>query len=87
MSVASDLKKHSEAALTGVGIEAACTLAGRAKATRAYNRAIGDGMVSINEARRLLRETLAIQKVPLDMKLSLKDGTGQGPAFRQGPVV
>lgn len=27
-----------------------------------YNQAIGDGKISINEAKRLLRETLAIQQ-------------------------
>lgn len=38
-----------------------------------YNQAIGDGRISINEAKRLLRETLAIQQVLLDMKLNLED--------------
>jgi class 3 adenylate cyclase len=38
-----------------------------------YNSAIGDGKISINEAKRLLRETLAIQEVLLEMKLSLED--------------
>ncbi len=38
-----------------------------------YNLAIGDGKISINEAKRLLRETLAIQQVLLEMKLNLED--------------
>ena len=38
-----------------------------------YNQAIGDGRISANEAKRMLRETLAIQQVLLDMKLSLED--------------
>jgi hypothetical protein len=38
-----------------------------------YNSAIGDGRISINEAKRLLAETLAIQKVLLDMKLHLEE--------------
>ena len=37
-----------------------------------YNIAIGDGVISINEAKRMLRETLAIQHVLLDMKLHLE---------------
>lgn len=41
-----------------------------------YNSAIGDGKISINEAKRLLRETLAIQQVLLDMKLSLEEEAG-----------
>jgi len=38
-----------------------------------YNQAIGDGKISVNEAKRLLRETLALQQVLLDMKLNLED--------------
>lgn len=147
MSVASYLKKHTEALVKDVGVEAACALTGRSKATLGryysehdehddrfmpvdvvaapeaaarfphvtaaladlrgltmsydqtrrneptagsvnsdvvalsqrfailmgeYHTAIGDGVISINEAKRLLRETLAIQQVLLDMKLSLE---------------
>ncbi|WP_022704360.1 hypothetical protein [Pseudorhodobacter ferrugineus] len=38
-----------------------------------YNNAISDGKISINEAKRLLRETLSIQQVLLEMKLNLED--------------
>ena len=150
MSVESYLKKHSEALVKDVGIEAACTLSGKSKATLGryysdsdehddrfmpidvvaalesaarfphvtsaladlrgmtmsydvdkrnatsrgvnqdvvalaqrfavlmaeYNSAIGDGKISINESKRLLRETLAIQQVLLDMKLNLEDEAG-----------
>jgi hypothetical protein len=38
-----------------------------------YNQAIGDGKISANEAKRLLRETLAIQQVILEMKLNLEE--------------
>ena len=41
-----------------------------------YNQSIGDGKISINEAKRLLTETLAIQKVLIDMKLHLENETG-----------
>lgn len=147
MSVASYLKKHSEALVKDVGIEAACELTGKSKATLGryysdsgehddrfmpidvvaaleassrfphvtaaladlrgitmsydgekrnstssgvnqdvvalaqrfgmlmaeYNQAIGDGKISVNEAKRLLRETLAIQQVLLEMKLNLEE--------------
>ncbi len=150
MSTASYLKKHTEALVKDVGIEAACTLTGKSKATLGryysdsdehddrfmpidvvadleaaasfphvtsaladlrgvtmsydndrrnaksggvnsdvvalaqrfgmlmaeYNQAIGDGKISINEAKRLLRETLAIQQVLLEMKLNLEDEAG-----------
>jgi hypothetical protein len=146
MSIASYLKKHTEALVKDVGVEAACELTGKSKATLGryysdteehddrfmpidvvaaletasrfphvtaaladlrgitlsydgdrrnarskgvnqdvvalaqrfamlmseYNEAIGDGRISTNEAKRLLRETLAIQQVLLDMKLHLE---------------
>ena len=147
MSIASHLKKHTEALVKDVGIEAACEMTGKSKATLGryysdsdehddrfmpidvvaqletssrfphvtaaladlrgitlsydgekrnatssgvnqdvvalaqrfgmlmaeYNQAIGDGKISINEAKRLLRETLAIQQVLLEMKLNLEE--------------
>ena len=148
MTVATYLKKHTEALVKDVGVEAACALTGKYKATlgryysdqdehndrfmpidvvaqlesaaRAphvtmalaelrgitlsydpekrnaqskgvnqdvvalaqrfamlmgeYNSAIVDGVITVNEAKRMLRETLEIQKVLLDMKLHLEDG-------------
>lgn len=41
-----------------------------------YNQSIEDGKISINEAKRLLTETLAIQKVLIDMKLHLEEEAG-----------
>lgn len=150
MSVASYLKKHTEALVKDVGVEAACALTGKSKATigryysdqddhgdrfmpidvvaeleaasrfphvtaaladlrgitlsydldrrnaqsaginsdvvalaqrfgmlmAEYNQAIGDGRISVNEAKRLLRETLAIQQVLLEMKLNLEEEAG-----------
>ncbi len=148
MSFSSYLKKHSEALVKDVGVEAACALTGRSKATLGryysdqdehddrfmpidvvaqleaasrfphvtvalaelrgitlsydperrnapssgvnhdvvalaqrfamlmgeYNSAIVDGVITVNEAKRMLRETLEIQKVLLDMKLHLEVG-------------
>jgi hypothetical protein len=150
MSIPSYLKKHTEALVKDVGIEAACEITGKSKATLGryysdsgehddrfmpidvvaqlestsrfphvtaaladlrgitlsydgekrnatstgvnqdvvalaqrfgmlmaeYNQAIGDGKISINEAKRLLRETLAIQQVLLEMKLNLEEEAG-----------
>lgn len=147
MSVESYLKKHTEALVKDVGIEAACALTGKSKATLGryysdtdehndrfmpvdvvaqleaaarfphvtaaladlrgitmsydsergnlhskgvnqdvvslaqrfgmlmaeYNAAIGDGVISVNESKRMLRETLAIQQVLLQMKLNLEE--------------
>lgn len=149
-TVARYLKKHSEALVKDVGIEAACELTGKSKATLGryysdyaehedrfmpidavaaleeaasyphvtaalaelkgitlnfdhdrrnsrseggvnsdvialsqrfamlmseYHQSIGDGVISANEAKRLLKETLAIQKVLIDIKLHLEDGS------------
>ncbi|MEM9581215.1 MAG: hypothetical protein AAF891_11060 [Pseudomonadota bacterium] len=38
-----------------------------------YNQSIEDGVISVNEAKRLLKETLALQQVLIDMKLHLED--------------
>lgn len=37
-----------------------------------YNQSIEDGVISMNEAKRLLRETTALQKVLMEMKLHLE---------------
>lgn len=150
MSIDGYLKKHSEALVKDVGIETACTLTGKSKATLGryysdsdehndrfmpidvvaqleaqskfphvtaaladlrgitlsydhdrrdsgggginqdvvmlsqrfamlmgeYHSAIKDGVISVNEAKRLLRETLALQQVLLEMKLSLEQENG-----------
>lgn len=38
-----------------------------------YNQSIEDGITTVNEAKRLLRETLALQHVLMDMKLHLEE--------------
>ena len=146
MASASYLKKHTEALVKDVGIEAACELTGKSKATLGryysdtvehadrfmpidavaalesassyphvtsalaelsnitlsydaprrndtgggvnadvvalsqrfamlmgeYNQSIEDGIITVNEAKRLLRETLALQQVLVEMKLHLE---------------
>lgn len=39
-----------------------------------YHQSIEDGIITVNEAKRLLRETLALQQVLVEMKLHLEDG-------------
>lgn len=43
-----------------------------------YQQSIEDGIITINEAKRLLRETLALQHVLIDMKLHLEEESGNG---------
>ncbi|GKY86882.1 hypothetical protein [Sinisalibacter aestuarii] len=40
-----------------------------------YQQSIQDGVITVNEAKRLLRETLALQQVLVDMKLHLENET------------
>ena len=40
-----------------------------------YNQAIADGVITVNEAKRMLRETTALQMVLVDMKLRLEENT------------
>lgn len=40
-----------------------------------YHQSILDGKITVNEARRLLSETQALQKVLLEMKMHLEDET------------
>ena len=39
-----------------------------------YQQSIEDGVITVNEAKRLLKETTALQKVLIEMKLHLEDG-------------
>ena len=41
-----------------------------------YNLSTSDGKISINEAKRLLREAVELQKVLVEIKLHLEDGAG-----------
>ena len=41
-----------------------------------YSQSIEDGIITINEAKRLLRETTALQQVLLEMKLHLEEEAG-----------
>ena len=40
-----------------------------------YNHSIADGVISLNETRRLIDETNALQQVLMDMKLHLQENT------------
>ncbi len=40
-----------------------------------YSQSIEDGVITVNEAKRMLRETLALQQVLMEMKLHLEEET------------
>ena len=41
-----------------------------------YQQSIEDGVITVNEAKRLLKETTLLQQVLIDMKLHLEDESG-----------
>ncbi|MEO0402258.1 MAG: hypothetical protein AAF214_07765 [Pseudomonadota bacterium] len=41
-----------------------------------YQQSIEDGIITVNEAKRLLKETSLLQQVLIDMKLHLEDESG-----------
>ena len=41
-----------------------------------YSQSIEDGVITVNEAKRLLKETVALQQVLIDMKLNLEEESG-----------
>lgn len=41
-----------------------------------YQQSIEDGIITVNEAKRLLKETSQLQQVLIDMKLSLEEENG-----------
>jgi hypothetical protein len=43
-----------------------------------YQQSIDDGVISVNEAKRLLKETALLQQVLIDMKLNLEEETQNG---------
>jgi hypothetical protein len=68
--------ERRNAASTGINQDVVLLAQRFAQLMSEYNSAIGDGKISINEAKRLLRETLAIQQVLLEMKLNLEEEAG-----------
>ncbi len=68
--------ERRNAATTGVNQDVVALAQRFAMLMSEYNQAIGDGKISVNEAKRLLRETLAIQQVILEMKLNLEEEAG-----------
>ncbi len=67
-----DTERHNSAS-SGVNQDVVALAQRFAQLMGEYNLAIGDGKITVNEAKRMLRETLALQQVLLDMKLNLED--------------
>ncbi len=70
-----DTSRRNEGAEGGVNADVVALSQRFAMLMSEYHQSIEDGVITINEAKRLLRETLEIQKVLLEMKLHLEDET------------
>ena len=68
--------KHDPAS-SGVNQDVVALAQRFAQLVSEYNPAIGDSKITRNEAKRMLRGTIAIQQVFLDMKLNLEDEVSQ----------
>lgn len=76
MTLSFDPERHAGGNSRGVNQDVV-TLAQRfATLMGEYNQAIQDGKISVNEAKRMLRETLALQQVLVTMKLNLEEEAG-----------
>ena len=70
-----DQRRDNESRKGGVNSDVVALSQRFAMLMAEYHQSIEDGVISANEARRLLRETLALQQVLVDMKLHLEDET------------
>lgn len=75
ISLTFETRRDNEARKGGVNSDVVALSQRFAMLMSEYHQSIQDGVISANEARRLLRETLALQQVLVDMKLNLEDET------------
>lgn len=68
-----DRRKNSPSSEGGVNADVIALSQRFAMLMAEYNQSIEDGVISVNEAKRLLKETVEIQRVLIDMKLHLED--------------
>ena len=65
--------EHSVASEGGVNSDVIALSQRFAQLMAEYSQSIQDGVITLNESKRLLRETHAIQEVLLNMKLNLEE--------------
>ena len=70
-----DQRRDNEPSKGGVNSDVVALSQRFAMLMAEYHQSIEDGVITANEARRLLRETLALQQVLVDIKLHLENET------------
>jgi len=73
VTISFDLEKRNAPMGGGVNADVIALSQRFAMLMSEYSQSIEDGIITINEAKRLLRETLALQHVLMDMKLHLEE--------------
>ena len=73
ISLSYDDRKPNEPSTGGVNADVIALSQRFAMLMAEYQQAMEDGIITINEAKRLLRETSMLQQVLIDMKLHLEE--------------
>lgn len=73
ISLSYDDRKPNEPSTGGVNADVIALSQRFAMLMSEYQQAMEDGIITINEAKRLLRETSMLQQVLIDMKLHLEE--------------
>ena len=73
MSISKDERRPNDTPSSGVSSDVIALSQRFAMLMSEYQQSIEDGIITVNEAKRLLRETSMLQQVLIDMKLHLED--------------
>ncbi|MDG1471981.1 MAG: hypothetical protein P8Q26_10555 [Ascidiaceihabitans sp.] len=73
MSISKDERRPNDTPSSGVNSDVIVLSQRFAMLMSEYQQSIEDGIITVNEAKRLLRETSMLQQVLIDMKLHLED--------------
>ena len=76
ISLSHDDRKPNKTRAGGVNADVIALSQRFAMLMAEYQQSIEDGVISVNEAKRLLQETIQLQQVLIDMKLHLEEESG-----------
>ena len=76
ISLSHDDRRPNEERAGGVNADVIALSQRFAMLMTEYQQSIEDGIITVNEAKRLLKETTLLQQVLIDMKLHLEEESG-----------
>ena len=68
-------RRDKKPSTVGINADVVALSQGFAMLMSEYHQSIQDGIITVNESKRLLKETVALQQVLIDMKLHLESDT------------